>query len=639
MLRDDAGTAVKEAPGMADIVGLGPETSLDFNGNPRRPGCTFEQDFDRLGAGQPDVAYAHVATDPSAPGRLALQYWFFWYFDDYVNTHEGDWEFIQLVWDVPTADEALRTAPVETGYSQHSGGECADWDGGKLERRGDHPVVYAAAGSHANFYTPDLFLGRSADQGFGCDDARPPGTSLQTQARLLPSGEVDPEGPDAWLLFQGRWGEFQKPPYDAPPGPRTKEEWSGPIAWQESLRDGSFAVPSGTSVGPTATGAFCAVVDVGGKIYTAVTVAPRAGADRPGPGDDGDGRRPQHRLVAARAAPAPAHARRGADAERGARRLPRATTGAAAHRAPLPARGDPGGGAAAGGVRAHAPGRPRRPSRGAAAWSPSRSPCSSPGRATCWRPPSWWAAWRSCWTRPSAARGHDIRRGLPADPPGRAPPAAHRDPRGRHRSAAGASPSSGSPGPSRTSAAGPSRSRSRPSRARCPREAMERSRALVRGRWWRTASIATTVNVVAAVSGPIVGIAFMFLTPLPLATINAVSSAVFVFVMPLAGAALAFLYGDLVGPPPGRQSPVSSSVTPIRSSSRRTSGDRLRTRIGRPDDTAASWSRSSARTPEESMNATSPMSISMAPEVVAASAVTRRTSDSPPAMSSSPFRA
>ena len=78
-------------------------------------------------------------------------------------------------------------------------------------------------------------------------------------------------GRTRWLLFQGRWGEFQKPPYDAPPGPRTKEEWSEPIVWQESLRDGSVAVPSGTTLGPTATGAFCAVVDAGGKIYTAIT--------------------------------------------------------------------------------------------------------------------------------------------------------------------------------------------------------------------------------------------------------------------------------------------------------------------------------------------------------------------------------
>jgi hypothetical protein len=79
-----------------------------------------------------------------------------------------------------------------------------------------------------------------------------------------------------------------------------------------------------------------------------------------------------------------------------------------------------------------------------------------------------------------------------------------------------------------------------------PGPALRRSRQLVRGRWWRTAVTATTVNVLAAISGPLVGIVLMFLTPLPLATINAVSSAVFVFAMPLAGAALAFLYGDLV---------------------------------------------------------------------------------------------
>ena len=45
------------------------------------------------------------------------------------------------MWDVPTAEEALGTPPVATGYSQHSGGESADWDGDKLERTGDHPVV------------------------------------------------------------------------------------------------------------------------------------------------------------------------------------------------------------------------------------------------------------------------------------------------------------------------------------------------------------------------------------------------------------------------------------------------------------------------------------------------------------------
>ena len=61
------------------------------------------------------------------PGQIALQYWFFWYFDDYVNTHEGDWEFMQIVFPGSTAEEALAAPPLEVGYSQHSGGERADW--------------------------------------------------------------------------------------------------------------------------------------------------------------------------------------------------------------------------------------------------------------------------------------------------------------------------------------------------------------------------------------------------------------------------------------------------------------------------------------------------------------------------------
>ena len=271
LLADDRSTVLVRGPSAQDLAGRGPGTSLDFPGNPRRPGCTFENDFQRFGAGQPDVAYAHLVAESGVPDRIVLQYWFFWYFDDYVNTHEGDWEFIQIVFPADTAEEALSTTPLEVGYSQHSGGEQADWDGGKLEREGDHPVVYAGAGSHANYYTSDVYLGRSASEGFGCDDTTGPSTRLTTEARVLPSDPPDPDGPLAWLLYEGRWGEFQPPPYDAPPGPQTKKEWTTPMTWQGNLRDASFAIPAGNTLGPTATGAFCSTVRVGGRIYTAVT--------------------------------------------------------------------------------------------------------------------------------------------------------------------------------------------------------------------------------------------------------------------------------------------------------------------------------------------------------------------------------
>ena len=55
--------------------------------------------------------------------------------------------------------------PVEVGYSQHEGAERADWGDDKLELvDGTHPVVYPAAGSHANFFDESLLhrqLGRA----------------------------------------------------------------------------------------------------------------------------------------------------------------------------------------------------------------------------------------------------------------------------------------------------------------------------------------------------------------------------------------------------------------------------------------------------------------------------------------------
>ena len=131
--------------------------------------------------------YAHVARDPGYPGKLALQYWFFYVFNDFNNLHEGDWEMIQLDFDASSAHEALKQDPVAVGYSSHEGAERADWDEDKLEIvDGTHPVVYPAAGWHANKYTAALYLGSSAKAGVGCDDTRGP------HVQVLSHREDDP---------------------------------------------------------------------------------------------------------------------------------------------------------------------------------------------------------------------------------------------------------------------------------------------------------------------------------------------------------------------------------------------------------------------------------------------------------------
>jgi hypothetical protein len=52
--------------------------------------------------------------------------------------------------------------PALVGFSQHEGAESAHWGDSKLEIvDGTHPVVYPALGSHANYFTAALHLGRA----------------------------------------------------------------------------------------------------------------------------------------------------------------------------------------------------------------------------------------------------------------------------------------------------------------------------------------------------------------------------------------------------------------------------------------------------------------------------------------------
>jgi hypothetical protein len=126
---------VKTAPTSADLFGKGDGYYLDLPGNPLSPGCTFEKALDRWGDGQPSIAYTHLAREAGRPGKLALQYWLYYGFNDFNDKHESDWEMIQIVFPAGDARRALSTSPLETAYSQHAGGERADWNDDKLESK------------------------------------------------------------------------------------------------------------------------------------------------------------------------------------------------------------------------------------------------------------------------------------------------------------------------------------------------------------------------------------------------------------------------------------------------------------------------------------------------------------------------
>jgi hypothetical protein len=253
---------VKKAPSLEDVAGSGEEAFLDLRGQPLGDTCVFAKDFDTLkNEGRaPVVVYAHIAREKGREG-IALQYWFFWYFNEFNDLHEGDWEGMQITFDAATPEEALEAEPSEMILFQHAGGERAGWDDAKVEKEGSHPVVYPAAGSHATFYRSAVFVGNgSHGSGVGCDNTAEPLRRLDPEPVLLPDRPTD-KGRFAWLGFDGRWGQKEKGFNNGPTGPQTKDQWSEPFTWMENQRWSSPRMPGGGVVGPQATGAFCLVIE------------------------------------------------------------------------------------------------------------------------------------------------------------------------------------------------------------------------------------------------------------------------------------------------------------------------------------------------------------------------------------------
>jgi hypothetical protein len=261
------GDLVKIAPTGKDLAQGLYDYHLDFPGDALDPGCGYVHWAQRVSEGRPAVAYAHVVGQKDAPGKLALQYWYFYAFNDWNNLHEGDWEMVQLNFDAANAHDALARTPTSVGYSQHEGAERATWDDSKLELvDGTHPVLHPAAGSHAGFYTSALFLGASGSQGVGCDDTREPTSDLRPVVETIPTDAAAAQKSFPWIAFQGRWGELQPAFFNGPTGPNLKTQWTEPFRWASEWRDRSVAVPAGGAFGTSTTAFFCGAIARGSDI-------------------------------------------------------------------------------------------------------------------------------------------------------------------------------------------------------------------------------------------------------------------------------------------------------------------------------------------------------------------------------------
>jgi hypothetical protein len=236
---------------------------------------------------QHDEAYCYYGRVVREHGYVVLQYWFFYAFNDWrssfhgVNDHEGDWEMI-TVYVVEDVSGAVQ--PCWVAYTSHEfeGDDLRRrWDDPELERIGEHPVIYVAAGSHANYYRAGEYqpiaeipqatrllriwqrihrfwrvtlrqggaIGAVPTLGFVripfVDYARGdglrigPGQEKPWQMRVLQDTPTEPAPP--WVDgYRGLWGLYTGDPIageDAPPGPKysrdgtVRKPWYNPLGW------------------------------------------------------------------------------------------------------------------------------------------------------------------------------------------------------------------------------------------------------------------------------------------------------------------------------------------------------------------------------------------------------------------------
>ncbi len=255
--------ALKKAPTAADVAGLTGDYYLNLEGEVLEDTCVYARAFRKLvkEGRAPAVTYAHIAREAGHSG-FALQYWFFWYFNQFNDLHEGDWEGMQLTFAADSPKRALAEEPEEIIVFQHAGGERADWDDDKVQKEGDHPVVYPAAGSHATFYDSAVYVQNGQNgSGLGCDVTTEPLREVRPRPVLLPE-RVPREGEFEWLSYYGRWGEREAGYNNGPQGPQTKGAWREPFTWMSEQRTTSPQLPGGSIPGlgePTAK-AFCGTV-------------------------------------------------------------------------------------------------------------------------------------------------------------------------------------------------------------------------------------------------------------------------------------------------------------------------------------------------------------------------------------------
>lgn len=205
-------------------------------------GKDYRGQYVRLRQARPDLNNRLYGRAVEVNGRLWLQYWAWYFYNDYqlalgFGTHEGDWESVQYRMGI---DGDLPDVAV---YAQHRNGEKRPWDEvEKLADSPDTPVVYVARGSHAAYFEAGY---HETEAWYDVADGKRPAPHLRL--------EIIDDREHAWLRWPGRWGDTVPRDRSAdldqssPTGPGTKRHWRNPDILLDNARSSPILRKSPTA--------------------------------------------------------------------------------------------------------------------------------------------------------------------------------------------------------------------------------------------------------------------------------------------------------------------------------------------------------------------------------------------------------
>ena len=219
-------------------------------------------------------------------GWTVLQYWYFYLYNNWrsafngANDHEADWEMV-CIYLAPNGETELHPEWVAFASHDYAGDDLRRrWDDPEIQKVGDHPVIFAGAGSHASYFSPGEYLTEIEINVLSpvtraaktvqrlwkrlmreSDTAEKPDAETDVNVLAIPFVDyargdglsIGPAQMEAWdqpLLidetvgwvraYRGLWGLYTQDPFageDAPAGPMynrdgtVRRSWYDPVGW------------------------------------------------------------------------------------------------------------------------------------------------------------------------------------------------------------------------------------------------------------------------------------------------------------------------------------------------------------------------------------------------------------------------